>query len=130
LLDDLNYVRWAQSVKFFVGGREQIGFLPGTEKESTKSDPNFIEWLASAPSEKVPIPPTAAEIYAKIMEKTRVFQFLAGLNPDFEYARVHLLDRTSFSTLEETRILSLRSESSVTYASYFRDPFRDFCYGC
>ncbi|KAF6155618.1 hypothetical protein GIB67_034713 [Kingdonia uniflora] len=61
---------------------------------------NFIEWPASAPSEKVPIPPTATEIYAKIVEKTRVFQFLAGLNPDFEYARVHLLDRTPFPTLE------------------------------
>ncbi|KAF6162699.1 hypothetical protein GIB67_022358 [Kingdonia uniflora] len=50
---------------------------------------SFIEWSASAPSENVPIPPTAAEIYAKIVEKTRVFQFLAGLNPDFKYARVY-----------------------------------------
>ncbi|KAF6153288.1 hypothetical protein GIB67_003478 [Kingdonia uniflora] len=62
---------------------------------------SFVEWPTSAPSENVPIPPTAAEIYAKIVEKTRVFQFLVRLNPDFEYARVHLLDRTHFSTLEE-----------------------------
>ncbi|KAF6158489.1 hypothetical protein GIB67_022086 [Kingdonia uniflora] len=44
---------------------------------------SFIEWPASAPSEKVPIPPTATEIYVKIVEKTLVFQFLAELNPDF-----------------------------------------------
>ncbi|KAF6153607.1 hypothetical protein GIB67_027474 [Kingdonia uniflora] len=62
---------------------------------------SFIEWPASAPSENVPIPPTAAKIYVKIVEKTRVFQFLAGLKPDFEYARVHLLDMTPFPTLEE-----------------------------
>ncbi|KAF6136693.1 hypothetical protein GIB67_018696 [Kingdonia uniflora] len=62
---------------------------------------SFIEWPAGAPSKKVPISHTVAEIYAKIVEKTRVFQFLTGLNPDFEYARVHLLDRTHFPTLEE-----------------------------
>ncbi|KAF6172072.1 hypothetical protein GIB67_029490 [Kingdonia uniflora] len=62
---------------------------------------SFIEWPTSARSEKVHIPPTVAEIYVKIVEKTRVFQFLAGLNLDFEYARVHLLDRTPFPTLEE-----------------------------
>ncbi|KAF6151031.1 hypothetical protein GIB67_016509 [Kingdonia uniflora] len=72
---------------------------------------SFIEWPASAPSEKVPIPPTAAEIYAKIVEKTWVFQFLAGLNPDFEYARVHLLDRTPFPTLEEAHAYCLSDQS-------------------
>ncbi|KAF6164263.1 hypothetical protein GIB67_010233, partial [Kingdonia uniflora] len=116
--DGLNYVRWAHAVKLFVGGREKIRFLLGTEKELAKSDPkyslserinvrifqlsneirnfkqgtqtlgmyyarlrlsweelshydSFIEWLASAPSENVPIPPTAVEIYVKIVEKTR-----------------------------------------------------------
>ncbi|KAF6136371.1 hypothetical protein GIB67_028061 [Kingdonia uniflora] len=63
---------------------------------------SFIEWPASAPGENIPPLPTATEIYVKIVEKTGVFQFLAGLNPDFEYARVHLLDMTLFPTLEET----------------------------
>ncbi|KAF6151094.1 hypothetical protein GIB67_042429 [Kingdonia uniflora] len=72
---------------------------------------SFIEWPASAPSEKVPIPPTATKIYAKIVEKTRVFQFLAGLNPDFEYARVHLLNRTHFPTLEEAHAYCLSDQS-------------------
>ncbi|KAF6151432.1 hypothetical protein GIB67_020656 [Kingdonia uniflora] len=94
LLDSLNYVRWAQSMKLFVGGREKIGFL-----------------LASAPSEKVPIPLTAVKIYAKIMEKTRVFQFLAGINPNFEYARVYLLDMTPFLTLEEAHAYCLSDQS-------------------
>ncbi|KAF6167521.1 hypothetical protein GIB67_031722 [Kingdonia uniflora] len=68
---------------------------------------SFIEWPASSLSENVHIPPMAAEIYAKIVEKTRVFQFLAGLNPDFEYARVHLLDKTPFPTLEEAHAYCL-----------------------
>ncbi|KAF6144279.1 hypothetical protein GIB67_024506 [Kingdonia uniflora] len=62
---------------------------------------------ASAPSEKVPIPPMVAEIYVKFVEKTRVFQFLAWLNPNFEYARVHLLDRTLFPTLGEAHAYCL-----------------------
>ncbi|KAF6147154.1 hypothetical protein GIB67_036873 [Kingdonia uniflora] len=66
---------------------------------------------ASAPSDKVPIPPTTAGIYVKIVEKTWVFQFLAGLNPDFEYARVHLLDRTPFPTLEEAHAYCLSDQS-------------------
>ncbi|KAF6165416.1 hypothetical protein GIB67_018860 [Kingdonia uniflora] len=68
---------------------------------------SFIEWLASASSKKVPIPPTAAKIFSKTVEKTWVFQFLAGLNPDFEYARVHLLDKTHFPTLEDAHAYCL-----------------------
>ncbi|KAF6150764.1 hypothetical protein GIB67_020847 [Kingdonia uniflora] len=45
---------------------------------------SFIEWSASAPSEMVSISPTTTEIYAKIVEKTRVFWFLAVRNSDFE----------------------------------------------
>ncbi|KAF6137084.1 hypothetical protein GIB67_030848 [Kingdonia uniflora] len=72
---------------------------------------SFIEWPASAPSKNVHILPTAPEIYAKIVEKTRVFQFLAGLNPDFEYARVHLLGRTPFPILEEAYAYCLSDQS-------------------
>ncbi|KAF6159127.1 hypothetical protein GIB67_032744 [Kingdonia uniflora] len=72
---------------------------------------SFIEWPASAPSKNVPIPPMTAEIYAKIMEKTWVFQFLAGLKPDFEYAQVHLLDKTLFPTLEEAHAYCLSDQS-------------------
>ncbi|KAF6142771.1 hypothetical protein GIB67_023253 [Kingdonia uniflora] len=118
LLDGLNYVRWARSVKLFVGGRGKIGFLLGTEKEPAKSNPKYAKWFsydsmrpASAPSEKVPTLPTIAEIYAKIVEKTWVFQFLAGLNPDFEYARVHLLNITPFPTLKEANTYCLSDQS-------------------
>ncbi|KAF6149674.1 hypothetical protein GIB67_017407 [Kingdonia uniflora] len=72
---------------------------------------SFIEWPASAPSENVPILPTTAAIYAKIVEKARVFQFLAGLNPDFEYARVHLVNMTPFPTLEEAHAYCLFDQS-------------------
>ncbi|KAF6149913.1 hypothetical protein GIB67_008634 [Kingdonia uniflora] len=66
---------------------------------------------ASALSEKVLILPMVTDIYAKIVEKTRVLQFLAGLNPHFEYARVHLLDRTPFPTLEEVHTYCLSDQS-------------------
>ncbi|KAF6143136.1 hypothetical protein GIB67_011095 [Kingdonia uniflora] len=66
---------------------------------------------ASAPSEKVHIPYTTTKIYVKIMEKTRVFQFLTGLNPDFRHARVYLLDMTPFLTLEETHVYYLSDQS-------------------
>ncbi|KAF6143810.1 hypothetical protein GIB67_016731 [Kingdonia uniflora] len=156
LLDGLNYVRLAQSVKLFVGGRGKIGFLLGTEKELAESDPKYAKWFSDDSIVKTWLinsiqptisagylftnnahliweslrKPTTTKIYAKIVEKTQVLQFLAGINLDFEYARVHLLDRTPFPTLVEAYTLSLRSESSVTYASHLRDPFRDFCYGC
>ncbi|KAF6149892.1 hypothetical protein GIB67_008613 [Kingdonia uniflora] len=199
LLDDLNYIRWAQSAKLFVGGCGKIRFLLGTEKELAESDSkyakwfsddsmvrtwlinsmqpmisagylftnnahliweslrkvysqrennarifqlskkienfkqgtqtlgmyyarlrssleelshydSFIEWLTSVPSEKVP-PPTTSEIYAKIVKKTWVFPFFAGLNPDFEYTRVHLLDMTFFPTLEEEHAYCLTDQS-------------------
>ncbi|KAF6163895.1 hypothetical protein GIB67_024750, partial [Kingdonia uniflora] len=71
----------------------------------------FIEWSASAPSKNVPPVPTATEIYVKIVEKTWVFQFLEGVNPDFDYARVHLLDWTHFPTLEEAYAYYLSYQS-------------------
>ncbi|KAF6138326.1 hypothetical protein GIB67_001555 [Kingdonia uniflora] len=71
---------------------------------------SFIEWQSSAPSENVPIPPTAVEIYAKIVEKTGV-SVSCRLNPDFKYARVHLLDKTSFPTLEEAHAYCLFDQS-------------------
>ncbi|KAF6149906.1 hypothetical protein GIB67_008627 [Kingdonia uniflora] len=80
-------------------------------KEELSHYDSFVEWSAIAPSEKVPPPPTAAEIYAKIVEKNQVLQFLAGINPDFEYARVHLLDWTPFSTLDEVHTYCLSDQS-------------------
>ncbi|KAF6151023.1 hypothetical protein GIB67_016501 [Kingdonia uniflora] len=106
LLDGLNYVRWAQSAKLLVGGR----YSRSSWEELSHYD-SFIKWPANAPSEKIPPPPTEIEIYVKIMEKTRLFQFLPGLNPDFEYARVHLLDMTPFLTLEEAHTYYLSNQS-------------------
>ncbi|KAH7570727.1 hypothetical protein JRO89_XS05G0167500 [Xanthoceras sorbifolium] len=145
LLDGLNYGRWAQLVKLYVGGHRKIRFLLGTEKEHALTDAkhakwfsndsmkvysqrennartfqfsseienfkhgtqspgtyygsfdwpekelslydSFIDWLASAVGATTPLPSTTVEIYENTMEKNRVFQFLAGLNSEFEYAR-------------------------------------------
>ncbi|KAF6165589.1 hypothetical protein GIB67_021859 [Kingdonia uniflora] len=86
--------------------------------------------LASAPSEKVLIPPTTTESYAKIVEKTRVFQFLVELNPDFEYAQVHLLDGTPFLTLEEAHAYCLSDQSRRSPMSPISGiPLKTFYYG-
>ncbi|KAF6162599.1 hypothetical protein GIB67_003145 [Kingdonia uniflora] len=42
LLDGLNYVRWVQSMKLFVGGRGKIGFLLGTKIEPAETNPKYI----------------------------------------------------------------------------------------
>ncbi|KAF6153074.1 hypothetical protein GIB67_034796 [Kingdonia uniflora] len=104
----------SNEIGIFKQGTQTLGMyyarLRSSWEELSHYD-SFIEWPASAPSEKVPTPPTATEIYAKIVEKTRVFKFLTGLNPDFEYARVHLLDRTPFPTLEEAHTYCLSDQS-------------------
>ncbi|KAF6175869.1 hypothetical protein GIB67_003357 [Kingdonia uniflora] len=104
----------SNEIENFKQGTQTLGMyyarLRSSWEELSHYD-RFIEWPASAPSENIHIPPTAVEIYAKIIEKTRVFQFLAGLNPDFEYARVHLLNKTHFSTLEEAHAYCLSDQS-------------------
>ncbi|KAF6164319.1 hypothetical protein GIB67_029202 [Kingdonia uniflora] len=121
--DSMVYSQRENNVRIFQLSNEIWNFKQGTQNlgmyyarlrsswEELSYYDSFIEWSASAPSEKVPIPPMAAEIYTKIVEKTWVFQFLAGLNPDFEYARVHLLDRTHFPTLEEAHAYCLFDQS-------------------
>ncbi|KAF6134623.1 hypothetical protein GIB67_022910 [Kingdonia uniflora] len=103
----------SNEIENFKQGTQTLGMyyarLRSSWEELSHYD-SFIEWPASAPSEKVHIPPTATKIYAKIVEKTQVFQFLAGLNLDFEYARVHLLDMTPFPTIEEAHAYCLSDQ--------------------
>ncbi|KAF6170826.1 hypothetical protein GIB67_015778 [Kingdonia uniflora] len=87
---------------------------------------SFIKRPTSAQGEKVLIPPTTTEIYAKIVEKTRVFKFLAGLNPNFEYARVHLLDMTHFPTLEEAHAYCLSNQSRRSPMPISKIPLETF----
>lgn len=37
--------------------------------------------------------------HKKFVEKTRVFELLAGLNPDFEHIRIQLLSRETYPNL-------------------------------
>ncbi|KAF6168352.1 hypothetical protein GIB67_018192 [Kingdonia uniflora] len=83
LFADNAYLIWES----FFKGTQTMGMyyskLRSSWEEVSHYD-SFINSRASAPSTEVPTLPTAIEIYAKIVEKTRVFQFLTGLNPDFE----------------------------------------------
>ncbi|KAF6165000.1 hypothetical protein GIB67_041770 [Kingdonia uniflora] len=47
----------------------------------------------------------------RLWRRLGCFSFLWGLNPDFEYARVHLLDRTPFPTLEEVHAYCFSDQS-------------------
>ncbi|KAF6163513.1 hypothetical protein GIB67_002518 [Kingdonia uniflora] len=108
-LDDVGHSR-----KNMVEGTQTLGMYYARLRlswEELSHYDGFIELPASAPSEKVPIPPTTAEIYAKIVDKTRVLLFLVGLNPNFEYARVHLLDRAHSPTLEDAHAYCLSDKS-------------------
>ncbi|KAF6173996.1 hypothetical protein GIB67_039947, partial [Kingdonia uniflora] len=120
LLDNLSYVRWAKSVKLFVGlpwkdkGTQTLGMYYARLRSSWEKlshYDSFIEWPTSAPSKYVPTLPLATKIYAKIVEKTRVFHFFVGFSPDFEYARVHLLDMTLFPILDEAHAYCLSDQS-------------------
>ncbi|KAF6164195.1 hypothetical protein GIB67_010165 [Kingdonia uniflora] len=68
----------------------------------------ILNWRTS---ENIHTSLTTVKIYAKIVEMTRVFKFLAGLNPDFEYARVLLHDRTHFLIFEEAHTYYLSDQS-------------------
>ncbi|KAF6174890.1 hypothetical protein GIB67_026378 [Kingdonia uniflora] len=121
--DSMEYSQRENNAEIFQLSNEIGNFKQGTQTlgiyyarlrsswEELSHYDSFIEWPASTPSEKVPILPMTAEIYAKIVEKTRVFQFLPGINPNFEYSQVHLLDRTPFPTLKEAHAYCLSDQS-------------------
>ncbi|KAF6158616.1 hypothetical protein GIB67_040130 [Kingdonia uniflora] len=122
-LTDMVYSQRENNARIFQLSNEIGNFKQGTQTlrmyyarlrsswEELSHYDSFIEWPAREPSENVPILPMTSEIYAKIVEKTQVFQFLGGLNPDFEYARVHLLDKTPFPTLEEAHTYCISDQS-------------------
>ncbi|KAF6162280.1 hypothetical protein GIB67_008409 [Kingdonia uniflora] len=139
LLDGLNHVRWAQSAKLFVGGRRKIEFLLGTEKEPAESDLKYAKWLSDDSIVRTwlinSMQPTISagylftnnvhliweslcKVYSQRKNNGRIFQlsneienFKQGISPDFEYARVHLLDKTPFPTLEEAHAYCLSDQS-------------------
>ncbi|KAF6136419.1 hypothetical protein GIB67_019302 [Kingdonia uniflora] len=55
-----------------------------------------------------------SEKYAKLIEKNRIFQFLQGLNSEFEFARVQLLGHYTLSSLDELYSFMLFDESRRT----------------
>lgn len=52
-----------------------------------------------------------AAILKNFMEKDRVYDFLAGLNPEFDQVKVQILSKEETSSLEET-ISLIRAEES------------------
>ncbi|KAF6153078.1 hypothetical protein GIB67_034800 [Kingdonia uniflora] len=84
-------------------------YLSGQSRWSPMSPISGIPSKTSAMAVRYahPAPPSVPSQTSQ----TRVFQFLAGLNLDFEYARVHLLDRTPFPTLEEAHAYYLSGQS-------------------
>ncbi|KAF6152157.1 hypothetical protein GIB67_005803, partial [Kingdonia uniflora] len=114
VLDGLNYGRWAQFVKFFVGGCENIGFLLNTEKERAESDLKYAKWFSDDSMVRtllinfMQLTISAGELCKDCGEDSGVS---VGFNPNFEYARVHLLDMTPFPTPEEAHIYCVSDQS-------------------
>ncbi|KAF6148859.1 hypothetical protein GIB67_014230, partial [Kingdonia uniflora] len=130
LLDGLNYVRWAQPAKLFVGGRGKTGFLLGIEKEHAQSNPKYIlrEKIMLGSSNfpmRLRILNRVLRLWGCIMRDfdrvgKNYLNMIAsssgqlayqGLNPDFEYVRVNLLDKTPFPTLEEAHVYHFSDQS-------------------
>ncbi|KAJ4721162.1 hypothetical protein OWV82_008883 [Melia azedarach] len=45
-LNGSNFLRWAQSVKFFIRGRGKMGWLDGSKTEPASGDPSYEVWQA------------------------------------------------------------------------------------
>ena len=43
-LNGLNFLRWSQSIKLFIRGKGEIGYLTGTTKAPKEDDPSFQTW--------------------------------------------------------------------------------------
>ncbi|KAF6171660.1 hypothetical protein GIB67_042175, partial [Kingdonia uniflora] len=109
LLNGFSYVRWAQSMKLFIGGREKIGFLLGTEKGTAKSDPKVLRLWGCIMRDFDRLENNYLIMIAS--SNGKLAYHVQRVNPDFEYAQIHLLDRTHFPTLEEAYAYCLSDQS-------------------
>ncbi|PIA52948.1 hypothetical protein AQUCO_01000658v1 [Aquilegia coerulea] len=136
-LNGQNFLIWAQSARMYIAGRGKIGYLTGDAKEPESTDTTYskwysenslvMSWLVHSMQPNIVVGymfmrttkeiwdavqnVADAKIYTKLIEKQRVFQFLAGLNSEFEYARVHILNREPFPNLNEAYSSVLSDES-------------------
>ncbi|KAF6138056.1 hypothetical protein GIB67_042961 [Kingdonia uniflora] len=104
LLDGLNYVRWAQSVKLFVGGRGKIRFLLGTEKEVAESDPKYAKWFSDDSM--------VLRLWGCIIRDfDRVGKNYLIMIASSSGQLAHKVKRTPFPTLEEAHAYCLSNQS-------------------
>ncbi|XP_019055733.1 PREDICTED: uncharacterized protein LOC109115804 [Nelumbo nucifera] len=127
-LDGTNFLEWSQSAKLTIEGRGKLGFITSKEVKPKPEDPNYSKWeqdnllVMSWLGEKLVAmyfsslqsvweeidhlealewkDPIDAKQYRKCIEKNRVFDFLVGLNADYDFTRQHILsaDILSLST--------------------------------
>ncbi|KAF6147875.1 hypothetical protein GIB67_014455 [Kingdonia uniflora] len=130
LFDGLNYVRWAQSVKLFVDGREKIRFFLDTEKEPVKSDLKYAKWFSDDLMVRTwlinSIQPTISskclftnnahliweslrKVYSQRENNARIFQ-LSNEIENFKQG-TQTLGMTPFPTLEEAHAYYLSDQS-------------------
>ncbi|KAF6144353.1 hypothetical protein GIB67_024580 [Kingdonia uniflora] len=90
---------------------------------------SFIEWSASVPSEKALIPPTAAEIYAKIVENTRSRRSpmppISGIPSETSVMAIRYAYPAPPSVLSQTSHTSSLSLSPLPTASGCQPPIPD-----
>ncbi|KAG0492319.1 hypothetical protein HPP92_005717 [Vanilla planifolia] len=124
-LNGKNYLKWSQFIRTYLKGKGRLSHLLGTvmhvcfwySKEIWDYTRRTYSKANDAAQEldhyrvfEMKSPEDAA-ILKKFIEKDRVYEFLAGLNPEFDQVRIQILGKEETPPLEET-ISLVRAEES------------------
>ncbi|KAG0452767.1 hypothetical protein HPP92_025197 [Vanilla planifolia] len=124
-LNGKNYLIWSQFIRTYLKSKGRLSHLLGTAREiwdytrRTYSKANDaaqvyeikVKTAATKQGDKSVTDPEDAAILKKFIEKDRVYDFLAGLNPEFDQVRIQILGKEETPPLEET-ISLVRAEGS------------------
>ncbi|KAG8375003.1 hypothetical protein BUALT_Bualt10G0054300 [Buddleja alternifolia] len=96
-LNGKGYLEWSQSVFFVIQGKDKTEYLTGKAERPDEGSPGYSQWI----SEKSVNCPEDSKKHALSQEKTRVFDFLYGLNKDLDEVKGYILRmRTSLNLRE------------------------------
>ncbi|RVW39021.1 hypothetical protein CK203_089160 [Vitis vinifera] len=130
-----NFLRWSQSVRMYIRGREKMGYLTGEKKAPTVVDPNYaiwdaensmvMTWLANSMEEDISSNymcyPTAQELwenvnqmYSDLGNQSRIFELTLKLG-EIQQGE-HLLALLKSNLTSGTSSVSLAHTGNELYA--------------
>ncbi|RVW66512.1 Retrovirus-related Pol polyprotein from transposon RE1 [Vitis vinifera] len=115
-LDGKNYLKWSQLVRTVLKGKGKISHLMGTGPKL--GDPHFEAWdeedsMIMAWVIKTKCPEDAA-ILKDFIEQDRVYDFLVGLNPEFDQVRIQILGKQEVPCFNELAMVAGSGNNSAT----------------